>query len=670
MKKRSYCGLLLAFWLLGAQAEQRFEVNFENTEIDLFIESVGRITGTNFVIDPRVRGTLTVRSAQPLAADDVYALALAQLRANGYAAVELEDGSVKILPDQAARTEPLPVEVDDGAPAKPGAGDTVATRVFAVRGGNLDQLLGIVRPLMDARVGVATPYPASNLLVVTDWRSNLSRIGQLLARLDRGRDEPVEMITLRHAQARDTAPLVERLLASRGQAGGGVQVLADARSNALMVRGDEAVRRQVRRLVAELDVSRDAASDTEVVYLHHAKAGEVVKVLRGLSGEVTQDARVEIPVAAAPMVNTTPVEGGREGEAPPAKGGGGTLAPGAPGIRLEADMGTNSIVLIGPPRELAAYKRIISQLDIRRAQVVVEAIIAEITDTKANQLGVQWLFLDRNGNLPAGGVNFTNGTPINGIAAAAANQDTSALGSLLSGMQGISAGVGRLGGSGLNFVTLLQAMRSESGFNLLSTPTLLTLDNAEASIMVGQEVPFVTGSVTSNNANPYQTIERREVGVKLRLKPQINEGDTVRMEIVQEVSSLADNVRASDVVTNKREIKTTVMVEDNGLIVLGGLISNEGNDSDQRVPLLGDVPVLGNLFKSRTRSSTKQNLVVFIRPRILRDPALVQQISEDKYRGMRAAAPAAALPATPPGTRGAPTLQSLYPSARARLDGL
>ncbi len=434
------------------------------------------------------------------------------------------------------------------------------------------------------------------------------------------------------------------------------------------MRGDEAVRRQVRRLVAELDVSRDAASDTEVVYLHHAKAGEVVKVLRGLSGEVTQEARVEIPVAPA-AGNTTPTEGGAEGEAPLPKSGG-TLAPGAPGIRLEADMGTNSIVLIGPPRELAGYKRIISQLDIRRAQVVVEAIIAEITDTKANQLGVQWLFLDRNGNLPAGSVNFTNGTPINGIAAAAANQDTTALGSLLSGMQGISAGVGRIGGSGLNFVTLLQAMRSESGFNLLSTPTLLTLDNAEASIMVGQEVPFVTGSVTSNNANPYQTIERREVGVKLRLKPQINEGDTVRMEIVQEVSSLADNVRASDVVTNKREIKTTVMVEDNGLIVLGGLISNEGNDSDQRVPLLGDVPVLGNLFKSRTRSSTKQNLVVFIRPRILRDPALVQQISEDKYRGMRAAAPAAALPATPPGSRGAPTLQSLYPSARARLDGL
>ncbi|MDT3721851.1 type II secretion system secretin GspD [Pseudomonas oryzihabitans] len=670
MKKRSYCGLLLAFWLLGVQAEQRFEVNFENTEIDLFIESVGRITGTNFVIDPRVRGTLTVRSAQPLAADDVYALALAQLRANGYAAVELDDGSVKILPDQAARTEPLPVEVDDGAPAKPGAGDTVATRVFAVRGGNLEQLLGIVRPLMDTRVGVATPYPASNLLVVTDWRSNLSRIGQLLARLDRGRDEPVEMIALRHAQARDTAPLVERLLASRGQAGGGVQVLADARSNALMVRGDEAVRRQVRRLVAELDVSRDAASDTEVVYLHHAKAGEVVKVLRGLSGEVTQEARVEIPVAAAPVGNTTPMESDGEGAISSAKAGGGALATGAPGIRLEADLGTNAIVLIGPPRELAAYKRIIQQLDIRRAQVVVEAIIAEITDTKANQLGVQWLFLDRNGNLPAGSVNFTNGTPINGIAAAAANQDTTALGSLLSGMQGISAGVGRLGGSGLNFVTLLQAMRSESGFNLLSTPTLLTLDNAEASIMVGQEVPFVTGSVTSNNANPYQTIERREVGVKLRLKPQINEGDTVRMEIVQEVSSLADNVRASDVVTNKREIKTTVMVEDNGLIVLGGLISNEGTDSDQRVPLLGDVPVLGNLFKSRTRSSTKQNLVVFIRPRILRDPGLVQQISEDKYRGMRAAAPAAALPATPPGTRGAPTLQSLYPSARARLDGL
>jgi len=236
-------------------------------------------------------------------------------------------------------------------------------------------------------------------------------------------------------------------------------------------------------------------------------------------------------------------------------------------------------------------------------------------------------------------------------------------------MQGIGAGVGRIGGSGLNFVALIQALKSESGFNLLSTPTLLTLDNAEASIMVGQEVPFVTGSVTSNNTNPYQTIERREVGVKLRLKPQINEGNTVRMEIVQEVSSIADSASASDVITNKREIRTTVMVEDQGLVVLGGLISDENTDSAQKVPLLGDVPGLGALFRSTSKAHTKQNLMVFIRPRILRDPALLEQFSAAKYRdlGRDLAAQGRGLDGLP-----APALSlgELFPSSRARLEGL
>ncbi|GGK07216.1 type II secretion system secretin GspD [Pseudomonas matsuisoli] len=657
---------LFAGWLSLASAQEspRFEVNFQNAELTEFIDSVSRITGRTFIVDPRVRGSLSVRGTAPLTANEVYAMFLSQLRANGYAAVELEDGRVKVLPDQAARMEPLPVEMGEGN--SQASADTIATRVFSVRNGNTEQLLGIIKPLVDPRVGVITPYPSSNLLVVTDWRSNLSRIGQLVKRLDNVSDEPVETLPLRYAQAKETSGLIEKMLASRGQGGKQGQILADERSNSLIVRGDESTRREVRRLLAQLDVSREQASNTEVVYLHHAKAEEVIKVLRGLSGDVSLDNSAEVPidsplptpggaVAAEPTVETTRTSTVRTGDS----------------LRLEADTGTNAIVMVGPPSEIQSYRRIIEQLDIRRAQVVVEAIIAEISDTKANELGVQWLFLDRDGNIPAGSVNFTTGTPINSIAAAAAANDINTLGGLLGAAQGITAGVGRISGSGINFIALLQAMRSESGFNLLSTPTLLTLDNAEASIMVGQEVPFLTGSITSNNANPYQTIERREVGVKLRLKPQINEGNTVRMEIVQEVSSIADDASASDVITNKREIKTTVMVEDNGLVVLGGLISDEGRDSAQRVPLLGDVPVLGNLFRANARSRSKQNLLVFIRPRILRDPMLLQQVSEEKYKDMRESFPGrvpamneALSPSSPV------TLRSLYPSSRARLEGL
>lgn len=549
-----------------------YEVNFVDTELGEFIDSVSRITGTTFIVDPRVKGKVNVRTVDLHDADAIYDIFLAQLRAQGYATVDLPNGSVKIVPDQAARLEPVPVE----AGGQQGEGsDSVATRVFSVRNAASEQVLGILKPLIDPRVGVITPYPAAHQLVVTDWRSNLERIASLLRQLDRPQEAP-------------------------------------------------------------------GSGRTQVIYLRHANAGEVVKVLRGLSQE-----------GAVPAEGAGEAEG-KDRPVMPASGG--------PGIRLEYEEGTNAVVMVGPDSELAAYRAIVEQLDIRRAQVVVEAIIAEVSDSSAQELGVQWLFADEK--FGAGIVNFgSNGVNIASIAGAAASGDNEALGDLLSTTTGATAGIGHFGG-GFNFAMLINALKGKSGFNLLSTPTLLTLDNAEASILVGQEVPFVTGSVTQNNANPYQTIERKEVGVKLRIKPQINVDNSVRLDIVQEVSSIADTSSASDVITNKREIKTKVMVEDNGLVILGGLISDELSTSNQRVPLLGDIPYLGRLFRSDATRNAKQNLMVFIRPRILRDGPSLAGLSEDKYRTLQQTTPLQ-LPDLAEGTR----LLQVFPASRARLEG-
>ncbi|WP_420848418.1 type II secretion system secretin GspD [Phytopseudomonas seleniipraecipitans] len=613
-----------------------YEVNFVDTELSEFIDSVSQITGTTFIVDPRVKGKVTVRTVERHDSEAIYDIFLAQLRAQGFAAVNLPNGSVKILPDQAARLEPVPVDPSGGQQA---GGDGIATRVFSVRNAASEQLLGILKPLIDPRVGVITPYPAANLLVITDWRSNLARIDRLLAELDQVSDEPLQVMPLQHASAADTSVLITRLLASE-KGGDSAQVIADPRSNALLVRGSADSRERVRALLTQLDRPGGElrSSNTQVIYLRHANAAEVVKVLRGLSQEAPQ----------------APGEGAEGAQAA-------RLPISDSGVRLEYEEGTNAVVMVGPDSELAAYRSIVEQLDIRRAQVVVEAIIAEVSDSRAEELGVQWLFADEK--LGAGVVNFSaGGANIAGIAGAAASGDNAALGELLSGVSGATAGIGHFGG-GFNFAVLLNALKSKSGFNLLSTPTLLTLDNAEASILVGQEVPFVTGSVTQNNSNPYQTIERREVGVKLRIKPQINIDNSVRLDIVQEVSSIADFASASDVITNKREIKTKVMVEDNGLIILGGLISDEVSSRDQKVPLLGDIPGLGRLFRSTGKSGVKQNLMVFIRPRILRDGPSIASFSADKYQNLQRET-ALKLPALDGDAR----LQQLFPASRARLD--
>jgi general secretion pathway protein D len=631
--------LALSFTPAGAEEEEAlYEVNFIDTELTDFIDSISRITSTTFIIDPRVKGKVTVRSIEMLGSEEIYDIFLAQLRAQGFAAVDLPNGSVKIVPDQAARLEPVPVE---SSRQDAQVNDGMATRVFSVRNAASEQMLNILKPLIDPRVGVITPYPSANLLVVTDWRSNLDRIDSLLQQLDQVSQEPLEVLPLVNASANDTAQLMTRLLA-REQGADSAQVIADPRSNALLVRGSADSRQRVRALLKQLDQPQSAlrTSNTVVMYLRHANAAEVVKVLRGLSQDT--------------------VGGAADGVA--AEGEQKQVAVSTSGIRMESEEGTNAVVMVGPDSEIAAYRNIVEKLDIRRAQVVVEAIIAEVSDTRAQELGVQWLFM--GDSFGGGAVNFTgSGASITSLAAAASSNDTAGLSKLLANVPGVTAGVGNLSGGGLNFLALLNALKSETGFNLLSTPTLLTLDNAEASILVGQEVPFVTGSVTQDNTNPYQTIERKEVGIKLRIKPQINIDNTVRLDIVQEVSSIADSTGASDVITNKREIKTKVMVEDNGLVVLGGLIGDEAKTGDQRVPWLGDIPGLGRLFRSTSSQRTKQNLMVFIRPRIVRDGDTLAQLSSEKYRNLKVNS-TLALPALSDSN----ALLRLFPASRERLD--
>ena len=395
--------LSLSFAPVSAQEEEAlYEVNFIDTELTDFIDSVSRITGTTFIIDPRVKGKVTVRSIEMLGREEIYDIFLAQLRAQGFAAVDLPNGSVKIVPDQAARLEPVPVE---SARQDSHVNDGMATRVFSVRNAASEQMLNILKPLIDLRVGVITPYPSANLLVITDWRSNLDRIDSLLQQLDQVSQEPLEVLALNNASANDTAQLMTRLLA-REQGADSAQVVADPRSNALLVRGSADSRQRVRALLKQLDQPQSAvrSSNTVVMYLRHANAAEVVKVLRGL----TQD-----PAAGAPAA---------EGEQK-------QVAVGPSEFGLESEEGTNAVVMVGPDSEIAAYRTIVEQLDIRRAQVVVEAIIAEVSDTRP-ELGVQWLFM--GDSIGGGAVNFTgSGASITSVAAAASSNDTAGLGKLL-----------------------------------------------------------------------------------------------------------------------------------------------------------------------------------------------------------------------------------------------
>ena len=621
-------------------------LNFVNADIEGVVKAVSEITGRNFVLDPRVKGSVNIVSARPMARALVYEVFLSALRLQGYAAVE-DRGVVKIIPEADAKLHPGRTVGPSERPRA--AGDQIQTQVFTLKYESAAQMLPILRPLI-APANTITVYAASNTLVITDYAGNLQRIGRIIDSIDQpGGTDPV-VIPLQHASAVDVALTVNRLFAESAQAAGGaadtsqrLNVVADTRSNSLVARSDNPSRiTRLRTLAAMLDLPTSAAGNLHVVYLKNADAVKVAETLRAIYlGETAP--------AAAPRPMALPVAASPAG-APPALPGpqAAALTPGM----IQADPATNSILINAPDAIYNNLRAALDKLDVRRAQVYVEALIAEITADKAAEFGIQWQDLSgagKSGTHAFGGTNFgAPGQNILGISASPASADRGLNIGVIKGVVTIPGISGQI----LNLGLLVRALETDNNANILSTPTLLTLDNEEARIVIGQNVPFVTGQYALSGAattpTPFQTVERRDVGLTLRVKPQISEGGTVRLQIYQEVSSVQDNLNPAGVITNKRAVESTVLVDDGQIVVIGGLIQDSVRDGVEKVPVLGNIPLLGALFTYNTRSRTKTNLMVFLRPTVLRDAQRAESLTGGRYDYILGEQYKAAPPPNPP----------------------
>ncbi len=586
-------------------------LNLKDADIGALISTVAEVSNKNFIVDPRVKGKVTVISSRPMNSDEVYQVFLSILKVHGFAAVPSGE-VIKIIPDVNAKQDSIPTTTD----REPGRGDEMVTRVIQVDNVAAAQLVPILRPLVPQQ-GHLAAYPATNVLIISDRANNVERLVSIIRRIDQVSDSEIEVIPLAHASANEVVRVLTSLTraSAAGNAPGGAsaQVLvADERTNSVLLGGERAERLRLRAIISHLDTPLDSGGNTDVIYLRYADAKDIVSVLMGVGKIGEQDATQGKAVSAA-------------------RGS----------FDIQADESTNALVISAPPDIMRTLRRVISQLDIRKAQVLVEAVIAEVSDTAARELGVQWLFADPSGGqTPVGVVNFSNsGSPITDVANAVV--DVANGGSLPSVAGNVLLGFGDVAKNQFSYAAVINALASDTGSNILSTPTLVTLDNEEAEIVIGENVPFLTGSFTSTGAsdgatNPFQTIQREDVGITLKIKPKINEGDALRLDIEQEVSSIADSVAgAADLITKKRSIKTNVMVDDGQIVVLGGLIDERIGESVQKVPLLGDIPLLGLLFKSKTADVTRQNLMVFIHPVILRDSSVATQYTNSKYNYIR-----------------------------------
>ncbi len=624
---------LLALWCIAPvgwaqKPGEAITLNFVGAEIEAVARTMGVITGRTMVVDPRVKGVMNLSSDKPLPPAMAYNQFLAALRLQGFAVVE-SSGISKVVPEAEAKMLSATVTV---APAS-AAGNQIVTMVFPLNHERANNLVPVLRPLISPN-NTINVNPGNNSLVITDYADNLQRLARIITALDLPNATDVEVIALKHALAADLAVLVARLTPSQAGSGAGqgqvdsafrTVVLAEPRSKSLIVRaGNPALLSQVRSLVERLDqpTSKDATGNIYVVYLKNADAVKLAATLRA--------ALAGMPATTIPGV----VAAGAAGAAVAAS------AQPSTGGQIQADPATNSLVITAPEPQYRQLRAVIDQLDARRAQVFVESLIAEVNADKAAEFGIQWQgALGKNGDGTIGilGTNFgTGGNNIINLAAGAA-AGTSVPGTGLNiGAVNRTNGVYVLG-------FLARFLQSTGDGNILSTPTLLTLDNEEAKIVIGQNVPFVTGSFTnaasgsSGTVNPFQTIERKDVGLTLRVKPQISENGTVKLAIFQEVSSVqASSINSSTgLITNKRSIESNVLVEDGAIVVLGGLLQDEYAGNQDKVPGLGDVPFFGNLFKSESRSRKKTNLMVFLRPVVVRDAAAVDSLSLDRYESMR-----------------------------------
>ena len=634
-------------------------LNFANAEIEAVARTMATITGRNVVVDPRVKGTMSVVTTSPVTPAQALRLFSVQLRTQGFALVE-SAGLYLVVPEADAKLQSGSVS----AGRVPPSSGQILTQIFRLNHETANNLVPVLRPLITPN-NTINVNPGNNSLIITDYADNLQRIGTIIAALDVANATGVEIIRLQHAIATDLAPLVTRLIES-GSAGGapGAQgdasfrttLLAEPRSNSLILRAANPARVSlVRTLVDRLDQAayvgagaNAAAGNIYVVYLKNADAAKLAVTLRaslaannssgggggaggGIGGGSSQ------PSSPLQQANIPPTSSGGITNAGLSSGQTSSLTSNQPstGGQIQADPATNSLIITAPEPQYRQLRAVIDKLDARRAQVFVESLIVEVNADKAAEFGIQFQGPTTSSGENRVGVLGTNfnigGTNINALTAGA---------SALSG--GFNFGVGKVT-NGLVLGVLARFLESNGDANILSTPTLLTLDNEEARIVIGQNVPFVTGSFTNtgggNNGsvNPFQTVERKDVGLTLRVKPQISENGTVKMQIFQEVSSVeASSVNsATGLITNKRSIESNVLVDDGAIVVLGGLLQDDYGGRQEKVPLLGDVPIFGNLFKAETRSRRKTNLMVFMRPVVVRDALATESLSMDRYELIR-----------------------------------
>jgi general secretion pathway protein D len=592
-----------------SQAGARITPNFKDAEITQVIEAVAAATGRSIIVDPRVRAQVTMLSSTPMTPEGFYEAFLALLQVYGFVAVP--SGNVlKIIPDANSRTMPgndLPDSVSDTS-------DELVTQVVAVTNVSAAQLVAILRPLMPQNAHLAA-YPASNTLILADRASNVNRMLRIIRRIDQSSDSDVEVVAMQNASAAEMVRTMTALNPAQASAEGGMsplRVVADERSNSILLAGDKTQRLRARTLIAYLDTPLASGGDTRVRYLRYADAEKIAgKLKEQLTG-----------TSAAGAAGTA----------------GGTATTVGGGTTIWAEPETNALVITAPAKTMNSLMTVIDKLDIRRAQVIVEAIIVEVSADKSAELGVNWLIDGSNDDQAVGGfIEPVGGTSIVDLVRAARDPAT-----LTTVPRGTTVGVGRLGSSGVNFAAVLRALRGDSTTNIIATPSIVTMDNQEAEIKVAQEVPFVTGQYTSTGGNtssqlnPFQTIQRQEVGTILKITPQINEGDAVMLKIEQESSSIAaSSSGAVDLITNKRTISTNVLIEDGGTVVLGGLIQDSQTGGEQRVPFFGRIPVLGEVFRTRSAKKTKTNLMVFIQPRILRNGIDATIETNQKYNYIR-----------------------------------
>ena len=578
---------------VNSESAEYWTINLKDADIREFIDQIAEITGETFIVDPRVKGQVSVVSQARLSSNEAYQLFLSVMSTHGFTVIN-QGGQARIVPNADAKAEA-------GAPRA--LADQLETRLIQVQHNAASELLPLIRPLVP-QYGHLAAVPSSNALIISDRRANIARLEELIRQLDQKNENDYSVLNLQHAWVMDAAETLNAAIA-RGQAGGtsGTQVIADTRTNRLILLGPPAARAKLAAMARALDSPSVRSANTRVIRLRHNDA----KTLAATLGEL-----------AAGM--TSP------------EGGGAASRP--QNMLIRADESLNALILLAEPETVNTLEDVVRQLDVPRAQVLVEAAIVEVSGDIADALGVQWAIDARGSTGGLGGVNFGN----TGLAVGSLLQSLQSERPVLDGLpDGAIIGLGTD-----SFGALITALSSNSKSNLLSTPSLLTLDNQRAEILVGQNVPFQTGSYTtdaSGAGNPFTTIERQDIGVTLKVTPHINEGATLRLEIEQEISSIAPSAsltaRAVDLITNKRAIKSTILAEDGQVVVLGGLIQDDVTRSESKVPLLGDIPLLGRLFRSTRDTHIKRNLMVFLRPSVVRDAAGLAALSGRKYSDIR-----------------------------------